>query len=1178
MNLCALLLVLSPLQTDGGQWIELSNEKDLSEWSGDERFWRVEEGVIIGESTKELPCETTTYLIREGVTAQDFELECMYRITGGNSGVQFRTQRNGESVRGYQADLEDGPNWTGCLYEQDGRGVMVRRGERARFAPDNKKEITGSTGEAEALLALAPAGEWNRYRITARGGHIELSINDTLMCSLDDEDPARNREGFFAMQLHAGPPMRIEYKDLRVKLLEAEQEETAEDSGPRWIWRAGTDDDRGWFRKSFSVNGEVAKVELWMSCDNLGEAFLNGERKLQNSSWEQPNGTDLTEALKAGENSIAIAVKNAGGPAALLASIEIEYKDGRTETITSDASWSASAEDVKGWKTASFDDSNWDSALDLGPLGMSPWGQLREPTVYKPEQALDGAEVELPDGFSCELIYSVPKQSQGSWVSMCFDDAGRLHACDQYGRMYRLTPTDGEPVIELLDLPIGEAQGMSFINGELFVVVSGKGNYTTGLYKVRDTDADGELDEVSEVRIFGDQGAGEHGPHAVIPGPGFEPGETGVWIVAGNHMKLPEPLHASRVPRVWQEDQLLPRSPDARGHAVGKMAPGGWAVQTDTEGSRWVLHSVGMRNAYDLAFNSDGELFTFDSDMEYDIGLPWYRPTRVCHLVSGSEFGWRHGNGKWPTWAPDSLAGIEDIGLSSPTGITFGYGASFPQKYQDALYVADWAYGTIYAVHLEADGASYSASSEPFAVGKPLPVTDTAVGPDGALWFTTGGRRTQSGVYRVTYSGEMKEEQKPLRSPVATLRTQLEALHQRGVDSAVETAWEHLGHMDRYIRFAARTAIEHQDPSLWQERALSEGAPMAAAQANIALARCGDPSLRPQILNVLGSLALGDVNTLQPEETLAILRAYELTFTRMGTPNDNALLIERLEANYTPWNSSVTRELTKLLVHLGSEDVVSSALKIARDTDETDLRLSLLFTIRHANVGWTLDLRRTWLELCAEALEGTGGSSYQGYLKSARADVLAGMTEGERFVLGEIAAGASPALVTESTPAPFVYDWSSDELLALASLRKPSKGAQEAGLAAFAKARCLDCHRFEKAGGAKGPDLTGARRRFSAADLVETITSPSSTISDQYSDEIFELADDELIIGRLLIDSEGVYVIEAVAPEEAVIELMAEEVISRKPHSISRMPEDLLDVLTEEEVQSLFNLLLGPSD
>ena len=143
MNLCALLLVLSPLQTESGQWIELSNGTDLSEWSGDERFWRIEDGVIIGESTPELPCQSTNYLIRDGLRAADFEFECSYRINGGNSGVQFRTRRNGEtSVRGYQADIEDGPNWTGCLYEQDGRGVCQRRlrGTAAVAEPKEEKE------------------------------------------------------------------------------------------------------------------------------------------------------------------------------------------------------------------------------------------------------------------------------------------------------------------------------------------------------------------------------------------------------------------------------------------------------------------------------------------------------------------------------------------------------------------------------------------------------------------------------------------------------------------------------------------------------------------------------------------------------------------------------------------------------------------------------------------------------------------------------------------------------------------------------------------------------------------------------------------------------------------------------------------------------------------------------
>ena len=1191
MNLCALLLVLSPLQTESGQWIELSNGTDLSEWSGDERFWRIEDGVIIGESTPELPCQSTNYLIRDGLRAADFEFECSYRINGGNSGVQFRTRRNGEtSVRGYQADIEDGPNWTGCLYEQDGRGVMVRRGERTSFAAGNKKEITGSTGDPKELLALAPSGEWNRYHIRAIGNVIELSINDTLMCTLEDNDPARTTAGLFCMQLHQGPPMKVEFKDLRARHIgdppAPESIELIEDlDAPRWIWRDmdGADDERGWFRKRFNIDREVEKAVFWMSCDNQGEAYLNAKRCLQSVSWEQPNSADVTKKIKTGENWIAVSMKNQGGPAGLIAELKLEYADGTTESIQSDTSWASYGEDKKGWKTASFDDADWDAASDLGAHGISPWGRLPEPEAYVEERALDGSKVTLPEGFSCELVYSVPKHEQGSWVSMCFDERGRMHACDQYGRMYRLTMDADEPLIELLDIPLGEAQGMCFLDGALYVIVSGKGGYKTGLYKVIDSNGDGDIDEVSILRLFSEKWGGEHGPHAVIPGPGFEAGQTGLWIIAGNHTPLPEPIDESRVPMVWDEDQLLPRSPDARGHAVGYLAPGGWAVQTDTEAKHWVLHSVGMRNAYDIAFNSFGDLFTFDSDMEYDIGLPWYRPTRVSHLVSGSESGWRHGNGKWPDWAEDSLPGIADIGLSSPTGITFGYGANFPLKYQEALFVADWAYGTIYAVHLNADGASFTTTFEPFAVGKPLPVTDTAVSPDGALWFTTGGRRTQSGVYKITYTKPLVEHIPGgfRRDETAILRTKLETLHSRGADNAVETAWEHLSHTDRYIRFAARTAIEHQDTSLWRERALSESDPMAAAQSLIALARCGGEAIRPEILSALEPLRLGDLDAVQPEETLAILRAYELTFTRMGTPNDNALLTAKLEAAWdamSSWDPAVPRELAKLLVHLGSEEIISSALKLARETEDLKLRRALLFTVRHASVGWTLDLRRTWLELCAGALEDTGGSSYEGYFKGARADVLAGMSEGERFVLGELAAGAEPEQVATSTPAPFVHDWSREELIALANDRGPARDSNEDGLAAFAKARCLDCHRFEKAGGAKGPDLTGARRRFSAADLIETIVNPSSTISDQYADEVFELADDEVIIGRLLLDAEGAYVIEAVAPEEAVIELMAEEIISRKPHSISRMPEDLLDVLTKEEVQSLFNLLLGPSD
>ena len=1187
MNLCALMLVVGLAQSDDQPWIDLFDGESLSGWSGDESFWRVEDGAIVGESTAQNPLKATTYLICDQVRAADFEFECSFRIRGGNSGVQFRTERNGErSVRGYQADLEDGPNWTGCLYEQDGRGVMVRRGERATFAAGKVKEVTGSTGDPKELLAKAPAGEWNRYQIRAVGNVVELSINDVLMCTLEDNDPGRTPAGLFCVQLHQGPPMKVEFKDLRVKHLGdppgPAAQELEDPRGPRWIWldADGADDERGWFRKRVKIERELKRAEFWMSCDNQGEAFFNGKRALLNFRWEQPSSVDVTKQLKAGENWIAVSMKNAGGPAALIAELTLEYVDGSTEKIKSDASWRSFGEGTKGWKTASFDDAGWGEATDLGAIGTSPWGRLPSAEPYVEERALDGSKVTVPEGFSCELIYSVPKHEQGSWVSMCFDERGRMYACDQYGRMYRLTMEGGEPEIELLDIPLGEAQGMCFLDGVLYVIVSGKGGYKTGLYKVTDTDGDGDIDSVSTLRLFSEKWGGEHGPHAVIPGPGFAPGEAGLWIVAGNHTPLPEPIDESRAPEVWDEDQLLPRSPDARGHAVGYMAPGGWAVQTDINAERWVLHAIGMRNAYDIAFNSFGDLFTFDSDMEWDVGLPWYRPTRVSHLVSGSESGWRHGSGKWPEWAPDSLPGIEDIGLSSPTGINFGYGASFPSKYQEALFVADWAYGTIYAVHLEPSGASYTASSEAFAVGKPLPVTDTAIGPDGALWFTTGGRRTQSGVYRVIYTGEPTPRTEPGPSDLALLRRQLETLHRAGADGAVEAAWPHLGHADRYIRFAARTAIEHQDPALWQERALSESE-MTGAQSLIALARCGDPSLRAEILTALAPMSLGMLDAVQPDETLAILRAYELTFTRMGTPNDNTALIQKLEAAWgslTSWDPAVTRELTKLLVHLGGERIVADSLAIARATEDKELRLAILFTLRHAHVGWTLDLRRTWLELCREAKAEGGGASYPGYLEGARKDVLAGMTEGERFVLGELAAGKVSAPEASSEPTPLVHDWTRAELSAIAAARGDEELLREAGLKAFTKARCAECHRFEQSGGAKGPDLTGARRRFSATDLVETLVAPSSTISDQYADEVFELGDDQRIIGRLLIDSEGVYVIVAVYPEEAVLEVGAKDVSSRTPYGTSRMPEDLLDVLSEEEIQALFTLLLGSGE
>jgi glucose/arabinose dehydrogenase len=184
------------------------------------------------------------------------------------------------------------------------------------------------------------------------------------------------------------------------------------------------------------------------------------------------------------------------------------------------------------------------------------------------------------------------------------------------------------------------------------------------------------------------------------------------------------------------------------------MAPGGWIAQVSPDGQDWQLLASGFRNEYDIALNPDGELFTYDADMEWDVGSPWYRPTRVNHVTSGAEFGWRSGTGKWPAYYPDSLGSVVDIGPGSPTGIAFGTGAKFPAKYQKSLFISDWSYGVIYAVHMSPSGSTYTGEAERFIAAAPLPVTDMVINPaDQAMYFTIGGRKTQSGLYRVTYKG-----------------------------------------------------------------------------------------------------------------------------------------------------------------------------------------------------------------------------------------------------------------------------------------------------------------------------------------------------------------------------------------------------------------------------------------
>jgi len=368
-------------------------------------------------------------------------------------------------------------------------------------------------------------------------------------------------------------------------------------------------------------------------------------------------------------------------------------------------------------------------------------------------QATPVEKIKVAKGFKVELLYSVPKETEGSWVAMTQDDKGRMICSDQYGALYRITPpaiggSPGETKIEKLSIDFGHCQGLLYHAGALYGVVNDDAYQGRGLYRCKDTNGDDQFDAVELLRAFPGK-AGEHGPHGVV----VAPDGKSLYVMCGN--QTPEPgCETSRVPRHWAEDQLFPMLL-GRGFMRDVLAPGGWLAHTDLDGKKWELVNTGTRNTYDIAINRNGDIFGFDADMEWDTGMPWYRPTRVCFMQSGGEYGWRTCSKKWPVRWEDSLPAVVDIGPGSPTGVAFGYGAKFPAKYQDALYICDWSYGKMYAVHLAPDGAGYTGAAEEFMSASPLPLTDIEVSKkDGAMYVSVGGRKVQSGLYRVTYTGQ----------------------------------------------------------------------------------------------------------------------------------------------------------------------------------------------------------------------------------------------------------------------------------------------------------------------------------------------------------------------------------------------------------------------------------------
>jgi putative heme-binding domain-containing protein len=1070
--------------------------ESLKGWSGDPKLWSVQDGAITGVTTDEEPLPYNKFLIWNG-EVENFHLRAKVRLFGdSNSGIQYRSvhlKDEGEYVvGGYQCDIHPKAENNGMLYHERGRGIVAIHGQKVIVDGAGDKWITGTTGPVQQITL----DQWNTFEVIATGNKLVHRLNGKTCAEIiDHHRDGRLMKGILALQVHRGPAMRVQVKDIELKRLPA------------------------------------------------GGMLSPKDAPIPTDAEKVPGRTPRPRKTK----------KNA--------------QNGVKAGVDQDA--------AKLQKP---------SAIAAGPA-------IGENTAT-PVDRITSAK-----GFKVELLYSVPAEDQGSWVNLCTDDRGRLLVSDQFGGLYRITPPPRDtPIrpqdVESVPAEIRAVNGMVWAFGALYVGVNDyEQEIPSGLYRIRDSDGDDRLDDVELLREI--QARGDHGVHAIVP----TPDGKSLFLVTGNNAKPAEISRHSPVRQVWGEDHLLPSMPDGRGHNQGVLAPGGIIYHVSPDGKVFEAVANGFRNVFDAAVNRDGELFTYDADMEYDFNTAWYRPTRICHVTSGAEFGWRNGAGKRMPFYADNLPATLDIGPGSPTGMTFGYGAKFPAKYQDALYALDWSWGKLYAVHLEPAGSTYTATKEEFLTGAPLPITDAIIHPgDGAMYFTIGGRKVQSGLYRVTYVGDESTElinATADSSSARDTRHALEAYHGGQDPAAIAAAWPHLADADRFIRFAARTAIEHQPTHRWADKALAESDPAKQAEALLALARVTgvcpqhrsettppvDTDMRGKLLAAVASI---EVSKLGLSQQLTLLRTTQIILNRFGEPDD--VTTQKLIARFDPLFPAQAYEMNWLLCEtlawLQAPTVAEKTMALIASAATQEEQMQYARSIRMLKTGWTPELHEAYFEWFLKAASYKGGSSFRKFIEFIRDDAVASLSESQRASMAELLA-REPVVKSVLDNLGEIFsgrestEWTLDELSAAARTGLKRRDFTN-GRRMFAATGCFACHRFGDQGGMTGPDLTSAGRRYSPHDLLDQIINPSKVINDQFS-TVNVLTDSGSVHTGVVVNLKGDTITlntDLTDPSKRV-SIDRKEIEQMMASKISGMPTGLVNRMTTDEILDLMAYLIS---
>jgi putative heme-binding domain-containing protein len=466
----------------------------------------------------------------------------------------------------------------------------------------------------------------------------------------------------------------------------------------------------------------------------------------------------------------------------------------------------------------------------------------------------------LPD-FVIERVN--PADKLDSYIVITFDSLGRIVVSKENDFPRLLLDNDKDGIYEaekVITEKVRNCQGLWFDGRTLYghcapgeappAPPPGGPNQQSrsGLYKLEDTNGDDVMDTFETLNMYVG-GIQEHGPHAIRRGPDGE-----MTLIIGNNTFMQDELVDPRTPIAgFRESQFLPALPDGRGFGPSvKEGVHATISRFDREKKHYTLLVTGLRNAYDHAFNLAGELFTFDSDMEWDINQPWYRDIRTVHGIPGGNYGYRNGSGKFPPYYIDSLPAVRDLGRGSPVGVEFYQHHVYPAKFRDAYFEADWSRGRLLWTALKPAGGSYTAVEEKaeFVHGEPLNITDLETGPDGFIYFTIGGRLTEGGLYRVKYTGRVPMVK---MSPIVALVRQPQPLSSWGW-AAIEQKKAEMGasfaaELEKFVRDGSASGEDRAQAVYMLQR---HGAAPSAAVLG-ALLKDKDAAVRSAAVYVAGA-------------------------------------------------------------------------------------------------------------------------------------------------------------------------------------------------------------------------------------------------------------------------------------------------------------------------------------